>query len=85
MDTNDKSPIFVRHTEVDRDDAVAFLKKVGFVETETAGTFARDSSRKTAQRVAGARYLTSVNVEALIAAPKAWRQFVLRWSKKMAA
>lgn len=84
MEANGKTPIFVRHTEVDRDDAIAFLKKVGYVETETAGVFSRDSARKSAQRVAGARYLTSVNIEALIAAPKAWRQFVLRWSKKVA-
>ena len=85
METNEPKSIFLRSTVIDRDDAIAFLKKVGFAETEAAGVFARDSARKTSQRVAGARYLTLVNIEALIAAPKVWRQFVLRWSKKLAA
>ncbi len=85
MDTNEVKSPFIRMTLVDRDDAIAFLKKVGFVETEKAGTFMRDSVRLTSQRGAGARYMTTVDIEALIAAPKVWRQFVHRWSKKLAA
>ena len=84
MDTNGTKSPFIVMTLIDRDDAIAFLKKVGFVETEKAGIYMRDSVRKSSQRGAGARYLTTVSIEELIAAPKVWRQFVYRWSKKVA-
>ena len=50
MDTNGSKSPFSVTTLIDRDDAIAFLKKVGFVETEKAGIFMRDSVRKTSQR-----------------------------------
>ena len=78
-----KSP-FVQLMLVDRDDAIAFLKKCGFVETKEAGVYLYASARKTAQVSAGARYLMAINIEELIAAPKVWRRFVHRWSKKVA-
>ena len=84
MDANEKKSPFERVTLVDRDDAIAFLKKVGFVETDEVGVYMRDMSHRTSQRGAGARYLTKVNLETLIAAPKVWRLFVHRWSKKVA-
>ena len=84
MDTNGSKSPFTRVTLIDRDDAIAFLKKVGFEETENEGLYMRDSGRKSSQREAGARYMTTVNIEELIAAPKVWRQFVYRWSKKVA-
>ena len=75
---------FVQVTLVDRDDAIAFLKRCGFAETKEAGVYSRESARKTAQNGAGARYLMVIKLEELIAAPKVWRRFVHRWSKKVA-
>ncbi len=84
METPEKKSPFIRMTLVDRDDAIAFLKKVGFAETDSVGVYTRESARKTSQRGAGARYLMTVNLEELIAAPNVWRQFVHRWTKRVA-
>ena len=78
-----KSP-FVQVMLIDRDDAIAFLKKCGFVETKEVGVYTYESARKTAQKGAGARYLMTISIEELLAAPKVWRRFVHRWSKKVA-
>jgi hypothetical protein len=78
-----KSP-FVQVTLVDRDDAIAFLKKCGFAETDEVGTYTYASIRKTSQAGAGARYLMTVKLEELIGARNVWRRFVHRWSKKVA-
>lgn len=59
-------------------------RKVGFVETDQMNVYMRDSSRKTSQRGAGARYMTVVDIDELIAAPKVWREFVHRWAKRVA-